>query len=260
MSMSALANVVTQALSVAQLGSAVWRTLEEAELALQAFSAAQGWSLSTRKSGKYHYKYKDAQGEERPGEIESYKGWICSKGHQRKINESHLCNDIPSLTDDSNLKPCDVINASGQLVAPPANAPRLLASTKTGCPVSVRVVMIKKAETGASWTEQDTPCAGYKLATPAQMLLPCHHNHCSNRSTNRNLTESVSQIPNEVREEVKSLVLASFPSYRICNFITNKHNLPPLMPTVWNSLIRTIKTELGIHDAGQDLKTLEGAQ
>jgi len=116
--------------------------------------------------------------------------------------------------------------------------------------------MIKKAETGASWTEQDTPCAGYKLATPAQMLLPCHHNHSSNRSTNRNMTESVSQIPNEVREEVKSLVLASFPSYRIRNFITNKHNLPPLMPTVWNTLIRTIKTELGIHDAGQDLKTL----
>ena len=72
-SASALANVVTQALSIAQLGSAVWRTMDEAESALRAFSAAQGWSLSIRKSAKCTYKLRDAQGEERPGEVELHK-------------------------------------------------------------------------------------------------------------------------------------------------------------------------------------------
>jgi hypothetical protein len=73
MSVSALANVVTQALSIAQLCSAVWRTMEEAESALRAFSAAQGWSLSTRNSDKYHYKLRDGQG--RSGLV----SWSCEK-------------------------------------------------------------------------------------------------------------------------------------------------------------------------------------
>jgi hypothetical protein len=274
MSASALANVVTQALSVAQLCSAVWRTMEEAESALRAFSATQGWSLATRKSAKYQYKLRDAQGEERPGEEELFKVWICSRGHQRQANEPHICTDSAAAaaataaaaaasssdsaaTGAADDKACDMINSAGQLVSPSSAFPRLPASTKTGCPVSVRVVMLKKAAptNGIHWTEQDTPCAGYKLATAAKLLLPCQHNHSSHHCA-RGLTESVSQIPDTVRQEVKELVLANFPSYRIRNYISTKHQLPSLVPAVWNSLIRAIKTELGIHDAGEDLQTL----
>jgi hypothetical protein len=73
MSASALANVVGQALSLAQLGSAVWRTMEEAQEALRSFSAAQGWSLSIRKSAKHTYKLRVGEGEERLGEVEHHK-------------------------------------------------------------------------------------------------------------------------------------------------------------------------------------------
>jgi hypothetical protein len=66
----------------------------------------------------------------------------------------------------------------------------------------------------------------------------------------------VSQIPDAVREEIKTLVQADFQSYRIRNFITHKHNLPALLPSVWSSLIRSIKNEMGIQSAGDDLKAL----
>jgi len=261
MSSTALANVVTQALSVARLCSAVWCSMDEAERALRAFSAAQGWTLAIRKSSKYPYKLRDAKGEERPGEVEGFKVWICSRGHQRQLNAPHFCSDNAAAAAAAEQNACDMINSSGQLAAPSSLLPRLPASTKTGCPVSARVVMIKKAApaNGSSWTEEDTPCAGYRLATPAQLLLPCHHNHsslhCAVAATSA-LTESVSQIPDTVRQEVTELVLANFPSYRIRNYITHKHQLPSLTPAVWNTLIRSIKTELGIQNAGEDLQTL----
>ena len=258
MSSTALANVVTQALSVAHLCSAVWRSMDDAERALRAFSAAQGWTLAIRKSSKYPYKLRDAKGEERPGEVEGFKVWICSRGHQRQLNVPHFCSDNAAAAEQN---ACDIINSSGQLAAASSLMPRLPASTKTGCPVSVRVVMIKKTAptNGSNWTEEDTPCAGYRLATPAKLLLPCQHNHsslqCADAATSA-LTESVSQIPEPVRQEVTELVLANFPSYRIRNYITNKHQLPALTPAVWSTLIRSIKTELGIQNAGEDLQTL----
>ena len=273
MSAAALANVVTQALSIAQLGSAVWRTMEEAECALRAFSTAQGWCLATRKCKKHHYKLRDAQGEERPGELELQKVWICSRGHHRQANQPHTCSDgsaaavAKAAAAESADGPahaatsgqsCDTINSSGELAAPSSNFPRLPASSKTGCPVSVSVVMLRKAapENGSSWTEQDSPCSGYKLATPAKLLLPCQHNHSSSLRTTYALTESVAHIPDAVRQEVKELVLANFPSYRIRNYICGKHDMPPLVPAVWTSLIRAIKTELGIYDSGRDLQAL----
>ena len=126
---------------------------------------------------------------------------------------------------------------------------------------TVRVTMLKKdaPANGSFWTHADTPCAGYKLSTAATTLLPCHHNHSSldsDEGAARIVTESVSEVSPAVREEVKTLVLAKFPSYLIRAFITNKHNLPPLLPAVWTSLIRSIKMELGIQDAGQDLKAV----
>jgi hypothetical protein len=263
----ALANVVSQALSIAQLCSAVWRTMEEAELALRAFSTAQGWCLTTRKSEKYHYKLRDAQGEERPGEVEMRKVWICSRGHHRQANQPHSCSHDGGTAAQhaaaaaaeivADADPCDAINSSGQLAAASITRPRLPASSKTGCPVAVRVVMVKKAApmNGSSWTEEDPPCAGYRLSTEARLLLPCQHNH-SSLQTARALTESVTHIPDAVRQEVQELVLADFPSYRIRNYICGKHNLPPLVPAVWTSLIRAIKVELGIHEAGQDLQAL----
>jgi hypothetical protein len=275
MSVSALANVVGQALSLAQLCSAVWRTMEEAENALRAFSAGQGWSLSIRKSAKYSYKLRDAEGEERPGETEHYKVWFCSRGHQRQANTPHLCTESTFAGTDAaepaaaaaaeaaaacpvdGQSTCDAINSSGQLAAPSAQSPRLPTSSKTGCCVAVRVAMLKKdaPANGSHWTQQDSPCAGYKLSTPAKLLLPCQHNHSSLHCTHP-LTQSVSDMPDAARREIKELVLANFPSYRIRNYICSKHQLPPLVPAVWTSLIRTIKTELGIHEAGQDLQAL----
>jgi hypothetical protein len=271
MSASALANVVGQALSLTQLGSAVWRTMEEAEEALRSFSAAQGWSLSIRKSAKHTYKLRVGEGEERLGEVELHKVWLCSRAHQRQANVPHFCTEesdaaagMVTSSAAAGTEPvmleshsCDAINSSGHLTAPCAERPRLAASSKTGCPVAIRVVMLRKGapENGSFWTEVDTPCAGYKLSTATKLLLPCQHNHCSLLSE-RPLTESIAGMPDAAREEVKQLVVANFPSYRIRNYICSKHNLPPLVPAVWTSLIRAIKTELGIHDAGQDLQTL----
>jgi hypothetical protein len=175
-----MTNAVSQALSVAQLGAAVWPTLADAECALSAFSAAQGWSLVTRRSEKYHYKCENAQGEVALGEVELSKVWLCSRGHQRQANEVHQCGEDK----------CEGINATGKLAAPPTDTPRLLASMKTGCSVSVRVIMIRKhaPANGRMWTHEDTPCAGYKLATAVKEMLPCRHNHpsrCSTRSAYR---------------------------------------------------------------------------
>ena len=263
MSISAFANVMGQALSVAQLSSALWSSIDDAETALKDFSAAQGWSLVTRKSEKYKYQCTNAKGEQQIREIESYKLWICSKGHGRQVNDSHRCTEhtgaaAASAEASNERKPCEEINSSGQLGDPPINATRLSASTKTGCPVSIGVRMQRNTPPadGSGWTESYTPCAGYRLYTSAKMLLPCHHNHTSNRSApgSRSLTESVSQIPDHVREEVKEMVVASFPSYRIRNFIAQKHKLPTLTPSVWTSLIRSIKIELGICNLGYTAK------
>jgi hypothetical protein len=272
MSTSAIANVVGQALSIAQLGAAKWRSMEEAEMALHAFSTAQGWSLITRNSGKHHFKLRDALGEERPGEGIQYKVWLCSRGHQRQTNEPHVCADSGTVsqrataaaasgsaedTRSEDVAACESINSTGQLGAPCPARPHLPASAKTGCPVTVRVTMLRKEkpENGSHWTEQDTPCAGYTLVTPAKLLLPCQHNH-STRNSARALTESASHIAPTVRDEIKAYVLANFPSYRIRTFISQKHQLPPMTPAVWSTLIRSIKIELGIHDAGEDLQAL----
>jgi hypothetical protein len=256
----ALANVVTQALSIAQLSSAVWRTMDEAECAVRAFSAAQGWKICTRNSAKQAYKFLDAHGEERPGEVVVYKMWFCSRSHQRAANDCHFCTDstvIAAAAAAEGQFACDAVNSTGQLAPHSEHRPHLPASAKTGCPVAVKVVMVRKSApaNGTHWTAEDTPSAGYKLSTSAKLLLPCHHNH-STMIVQRALTESVSQLPPAVQEEVRELVLANFSSYRIRNYISKKHNLPPLLPAVWSSLIRAIKTELGIHDAGQDLQAL----
>jgi hypothetical protein len=256
MSEPLLSQAVSVALSMAQLGAAVWRSMDEAERALAAFSAAQGWSLVVRKSGKHHFTFIDAHGEERHGQTELNKMWICSRGHGRRANDQHQCaaaeSDQPAV--------CEAVNATGQLSPPSVQLPRLAASTKTGCPVFIRVGMLKRAtpSNGKNWTEEDTPCAGYKIVSPASQLLPCNHNHSSAQATedSPNVTETVADIPADVRAEVTSLVLAGFPSYQIRTFIVKKHNLPSLVPAVWTSLVRSIKVELGIQDAGQDLKAL----
>ena len=134
-----------------------------------------------------------------------------------------------------------------------------MASSKTGCTAVVRIAMMKKQKpaNGSNWTADDTPCGGYHVSTGLHFLLPCCHNHYSSAGQGeRPLVESVSQIPPAVREEIKSLVLANFSSYRIRNFISQKHELPPLTPAVWTSLVRSIKIELGVQDAGDDLKIL----
>jgi len=77
MSLPILSDAASVALSVAQLGAAVWSSMQEAERALTAFSAAQGWSLNVRKSSKHQYTYLDAHGEKRPGELDLNKVWIC---------------------------------------------------------------------------------------------------------------------------------------------------------------------------------------
>jgi hypothetical protein len=243
---------VSLALSVAQLGAAVWSSMQEAERALTAFSAAQGWSLHVRKSSKLQFTFHDLQGEKRPGEVELNKVWICSRGHGRESNESHEC-----AADET---ACEAINATGKLALSSPQLPRLAASTKTGCSVSARVRMMKKAApaNGSHWTETDSPCAGYKLCTDMSALLPCRHNHSSLHTAEGcvSLVQSVSDIPDTVRTEIASLLLAGFPSYRIRGFISSKHSLPHMVSAVWTSLIRSIKPDLGIQDAGQDLKTL----
>lgn len=253
MSLPILSDAASVALSMAQLGAAVWSSMQEAERALSAFSAAQGWSLVVRKSSKLQYTYLDTHGEKRPGELDLNKVWICSRGHGRESNESHIC-----AADET---ACEAINATGQLALPSPQLPRLSASAKTGCSVFARVSMMKKAAPAngcSNWTETDSPCAGYKLFTDVSALLPCRHNHSSLHAAEGSvsLVESVGDIPPAVRAEIASLVLASFPSYRIRAYISSKHSLPHMVPAVWTTLIRSIKTELGIQDAGQDLKTL----
>jgi hypothetical protein len=243
-----MSNAVSQALSVAQLGAAVWPTLQAAERAIFAFSASQGWSLAARRSDKHRYTYEDAQGQERLREVDKSKVWMCSRGQQKDAGQRHLCEDA-----------CEQINATGQLAPPPVDTPRLLASIKTCCPVAVRVtMMLKKGEpaNGRCWTEQDTPLVGYRLSTKPKELLPCQHNHHSNVIGQGALTESVAQIPEAVREEIKTLVQADFAPYKIRAYIAQKHNLPPMLASVWGSIIRSIKSEMGIHSAGEDLKAL----
>jgi len=78
--------------------------------------------------------------------------------------------------------------------------------------------MMKKAapDNGNFWTDQDMPCAGYRLTTPAKLLLPCLHNH-STLHVSSPLTETVAQIPDAVRQEVKQLVLANFRFASACD-------------------------------------------
>lgn len=233
--------------------------MADAERALHAFSAAQGWSAHNKASSKLRYEMLDEHGHMHLGEVEQYRHWICSRGHQKLSGSPHICNG--NCSNIHALSACDQINSNGRLAATPDNEPRLAASTKTGCSVSGRVAMMKrpKPTNGTHWTADDSPCAGYRVTTNAQLLQPCYHNHYSaSMLSQQPLIESVSQISSDVREEIKSLVrmLANFSSYCIRNFIMQKHELPPLLPAVWSSIVRSIRTELGIQDAGDDLKVL----
>ena len=234
-----------------------WRTMADAEQALHAFAAAQGWCAHNQASNKYRYEMRNEQGQIQLGEIEKHKVWICSRGNQKHSGSPHICTS-KSDNDDA-ATGCEQLNSSGKLAFTPNGEPRLMASTKTGCSVSVRIAIImnKKPGDGAGWTEAHSPCAGYRVSTQPQFLQPCYHNHYSAAVHGQQpLIESVSQIPADVREEIKSLVLANFSSYRIRSFITNKHSLPPLLPAVWSSIVRSLRIELGIQDAGEDLKVL----
>jgi hypothetical protein len=232
----------------------LWRSMEEAERALHIFSTAQGWSANSCTSRTYRYEWRDEHNQLQLGTAAALKTWICSRGLQKGDKAVHACSMYSGQTGPS---PCDELNSTTKLAPIVAGEMRLLASAKTQCPVNVRIAMVRKPlpANGTHWTADDRPCAGYRVTTNPQLLEPCLHNHPA-AAVQQELTESVAQIATEVREEIKSLVLAKFSSYRIRNFISQKHSLPPMLPAVWTSLVRSLKIELGIQDAGDDLAVL----
>jgi hypothetical protein len=244
-------------MSAVEFCNSLWLTLADAESALHTFTAAQGWSANVCKSSKYRFQWLNEQDQPQLGEVVQHKIWICSRAHQKGVREVHRCS---VSSDEAASSSCDDLNRSGKLASLSDGQVRLVASAKTGCSVAVRIAMVRKENfaNGRCWTAEDSPCGGYRVSTHPSQLQPCQHNHPSTaaRLSEQALTESVWQIPTHVREEIKSLVLAKFSSYRIRNFITQKHTIPPMLPAVWTSLVRSLKIEMGIQDAGDDLAVL----
>ena len=242
----------------AEFAKLIWSNLSDAERALKAFAAAQGWSLHSRSFSNLDYTWRDAEGQQHVEQIVKYKSWGCSRGHAKDAVTPHVCG--MNSSEAGHMSPCDQLNSTGQLAPTPDGTPLLPASAKTGCSVRIRISMIRaeKPEGNTGWTEKGAPCAGYHVSTRVEELQPCRHNHYSAVPPHAEqvLTESVSQISDDIREEIKTLVRSQFTSYRIRNFIAEKHHLPPMTNSVWWSLIRSLRRELGIQDAGDDLNVL----
>ena len=235
----------------------LWRNMDEAENALHIFSAAQGWSANSCTSKTYRYEWRDEENQPQLGTAVEFKTWICSRGRQKGDKAVHACSINSADPNQAGPSHCDELNSTAKLAPIAAGETRLLASAKTGCSVTVRIAMVRKPLPANStwWTSDDRPCVGYRVTTNPKLLEPCVHNHPA-AAVQQELTESVAQVATDVRKEIQALVLAKFSSYRIRNFISQKHSLPPMLPAVWSSLVRSLKIELGIQDAGDDLAVL----
>ena len=148
-------------------------------------------------SGIYRYEWRDEQNQLQLGAAAQFKTWVCSRGQQKGAKATHACSINSGQAGPS---PRDELNSTGKLVSLPAGATHLLASAKTGCPVTVRIAMVRKPAfaNGTCWTAEDRPCAGYRVTTNPQLLEPCLHNHPA-AAAQPDLTESVAHIAAEVR-------------------------------------------------------------
>jgi hypothetical protein len=139
---------MSQPLSAVELCSRTFPTLEDAERAIEAFCATQGWAAAVRKTRTIQYNYQDQEGTQQIAKLTQEKLWICSKGRQREPNDKHVCG-LESVE-------CDKVNSGTALSAADSSAqPGLPASFKSGCGVEIRVrVLLKPATKGHIWTEK----------------------------------------------------------------------------------------------------------